>query len=103
MGKEIERKAQEGEDISVIENPGPRIYGVGHARKTRSADLELIVRAKRLLEDGVISQRRFVRLADVSQHSFGRFLDGARVHPGTRKAVSNAVEVLEQSDQRRRS
>jgi hypothetical protein len=50
---------------------------------------------KRLLDDSVISQRGFVRIAGVSQHSFERFLAGARVHPATRKAITDAAEKLE--------
>jgi hypothetical protein len=47
IGKEIERKAQEGEDISILENRGPRKYQAGQTAKTRAADAGLILRAKR--------------------------------------------------------
>lgn len=47
IGKKSERKAQEGEDISVIENSGPIRYQVGQTKKTRAADPALILRAKK--------------------------------------------------------
>jgi hypothetical protein len=42
IGKEIERRAHEGEDISVIENTGPIRYEAGRTAKTR---IELLMRA----------------------------------------------------------
>lgn len=47
IGKEIERKAQEGEDVSVLESKGPIRYEPGQTAKTRAADPALILRAKR--------------------------------------------------------
>lgn len=90
IGKEIERKAQEGEDISIIENPGPRIYGSGQAKKTRAADPALIQRARDL---GV---RQLMRQSGAGQHAVERFLRGERVHPSTRGAITKALEKLEQ-------
>jgi hypothetical protein len=57
---------------------------------------------KRLLDNDEISERGLRRLAQVSQHSFERFLDGARVHFATRKAIANTVEELEQQSLRSR-
>jgi hypothetical protein len=84
IGKEIERRAQEGEDISILENKGPRRYQPSQTAKTRPADPGLILRAKRLLQDGEVSHRRFMHIAKVSQHSFERFLHSECVFPKTR-------------------
>jgi len=47
VGKEIERKAQEGEDPAVLENKGPIRYDSGRNAKTRSADPALVGKARR--------------------------------------------------------
>lgn len=47
IGKEIERRAQEGEDVSFLENAGPVRYHGGQTAKTRAADVGLIARARR--------------------------------------------------------
>ncbi len=91
IGKEIERKAQEGEDPAILENSGPIRYGSGRKAKTRSADPALIVRARRY------GLRQLMRESGVAQHSVERFLDGERVHPGTRARLKTAVEQLERS------
>jgi hypothetical protein len=96
IGKEIERKAQEGEDISAIDRSRPIEYQPSQTKNTRAADPGLILRAKRLLNDGVVSQRRLKSLAKVSQHPFERFLNGARIHPATRTALESAIDRLEQ-------
>jgi hypothetical protein len=67
----------------------------GQTAKTRAADASLIMRAKRLLLDGDVSQRRLMNTAKVSQHSFERFLRSERVHPPTRARVVQAVEQLD--------
>jgi hypothetical protein len=89
IGKEIERRAQEGEDISVIESTGPLKYQVGQTANTRAADAGLIVRAKRF------SIRRLMRESGVSQHAVERFLSGARLHPSARTRLAQAIEKLE--------
>jgi hypothetical protein len=89
IGKEVERKAQEGEDISVLENTGPMRYQASQTVKTRAADPGLILRAKRF------SMRRLMRESGVSQHAVERFLRGARLHPSTRARLAQAVEKLE--------
>jgi len=89
VGKEIERRAQEGEDVSVLENSGPIKYQAGQTAKTRAADPRLILRAKRF------SERRIMRKSGVSQHAVERFLSGARVHPTTRLRLTKAIEELE--------
>jgi hypothetical protein len=89
LGKEIERKAQEGEDISALESAGPIRYEEGQTAKTRAADPGLILRAKRF------GCRQLSRESGVYQHAVERFLDGKRVHPSTRSRLAQAVEKLE--------
>jgi hypothetical protein len=95
IGKEIERKSQEGEDISVLENRGPIRYQAGQTIKTRAADAGLILRVERLLRTKRVSKRRLTRESGVYQHSVERFLSGARLHPSTRVRLARAVEKLE--------
>jgi hypothetical protein len=79
IGKEIERRSQEGEDISIFDNAGPVKYHPRKTANTRPADAALTQRAsgfpKKLLR----------RKSGVSQHAIDRFLDSERIHPGTRK------------------
>jgi len=89
IGKEIERKAQEGEDVSVLENTGPIQYQRHQTAKTRAADAGLILRARRF------PLRKLMRESGASQHSIERFLDGDRVHPTTRARLTKTVEKLE--------
>jgi hypothetical protein len=89
IGKEIERKAQEGEDIAVIAGGGPIQYQARQTPKTRAADPGLILRAKRF------SKKRLMREPGVYQHSLDRFLNAERVHPATRARLLQAVEKLE--------
>jgi hypothetical protein len=91
IGKEIERRSQEGEDISVFDNAGPVKY---HARKTantRPADAALILRASRF------SKKLLRRESGASQHAIDRFFRGERIHPSTRKRLAQTVEKLEQA------
>jgi hypothetical protein len=89
IGKEIERRAQEGEDVSVLENTGPIQYHRHQTAKTRAADAGLILRARRF------PLRQLMRESRASQHAIERFLDGDRVHPATRARLARAVEKLE--------
>ena len=90
IGKEMERSAQEGEDVAVLENKGPIRYGSGRRNaKTRSADPALIAKAKRY------GLRRLMRESGVSQHATERYLRGERVHPATRLTLEEAVKKLE--------
>jgi hypothetical protein len=88
IGKEIERKAQEGEDISLLESAGPIRYEPGQTAKTRAGDPGLILRTKRFPEPQLRNE------SHVSQHAIERFLDGKRVHPSTRSRLAQAVENL---------
>lgn len=96
IGKEIERKAQEGEDISVLESSGPIRYEPGQTAKTRAADPGLVFRAKRF------GMRRLMRESGASQHAVERFLDAERVHPSTRARLLQALEKLERETIRRK-
>ncbi len=89
IGKEIERRAQEGEDVSVLENAGPIQYHRHKTGKTRAADAGLILRARRY------PLRQLMRESGASQHAIERFLQGDRVHPATRTKLARAVEKLE--------
>ena len=89
IGKEIERKAQEGEDISVIDTAGPLRYHAGRTKKTRAADPDLIRRARKF------SIRQLMRASGKNQHAVERFLHGDRVHPATRDRIAEAIEKLE--------
>ena len=84
-----ERRAQEGEDVSVLENPGPIKYHAGQNVKTRAADAGLILRARRF------PLRQLMRESGASQHAIERFLDGDRIHPSTRARLARAAEKLE--------
>jgi len=97
IGKEVERRAQEGEDVAVLESDGPMRYGSGRKVKTRSADPLLIQKARRF---GV---RPLMRASGASQHATKRFLRGERVHPGTRARLEEAVNKLEQDGLRLRA
>ena len=92
IGKEVERRAQQGEDIGVLEGAGPIRYGSGRNAKTRSADPVLIVRAR------LYGLRKLMRKGKTSQHSVERFLAGGRVHPQTRARLKLAIEDLEKAD-----
>ena len=89
IGKEIERRGQEGEDPSLLENTGPIQYRRHQTANTRAAAAALILRARRF------PLRQLMRESGVSQHAIERFLDGERVHPATRVRIARAVEKLE--------
>jgi hypothetical protein len=93
IGKEVERRAQEGEDSTNLENNGPIRYGIRRKAKTRSADPERIQKARRY---GV---RPLMRESGASQHATERYRRGESVHPGTRARLDAAVERLERKKQ----
>jgi len=97
IGKEVERRAQEGEDVAVLENSGPISYGSGRKGKTRSADPMLIAKARRY------GLRQLMRESGASQHAVERFLKGERLHPATRARLEEAVQRLERLASLRRS
>jgi hypothetical protein len=91
IGKEVDRRAQEGEDPSVLEYSGPIQYGVRKTANTRPADGALIQRARRF------SKKLLRRESGVSQHAIDRFFRGERIHPTTRKKLADAVTSLERA------
>jgi hypothetical protein len=93
IGKEVERRAQEGEDPAILENSGPIRYVAGRKAKTRPADTTFIARARR---HGV---RPLMRESRASQHSTERFLRGERVHPDTWAKLEAAIERLDRAIQ----
>jgi hypothetical protein len=93
IGKEIERRSQEGEDISVLDNAGPIKYHPRKTANTRPADAALILRA------GRFSKKLLRRESGASQHAIDRFFRGERIHPGTRTKLAQAVEQLERRGQ----
>ena len=93
IGKEIERRAQEGEDPSLLEHSGPIRYGPRHRAKTRAADARSIEKARQF------GLRQLMRESGASQHATERFLRGERVHPGTRAKLEAAVARLEAAAQ----
>ena len=88
IGKEVERRAQEGEDVAILENSGPIRYGSRRNAKTRPADLALIAKA------GRYGLRELIRDSKTSQHAVERFLQGKRVYPGTRMKLEKAIQKL---------
>jgi hypothetical protein len=91
MGKEIERKAQEGEDISVVQNGGPITYQANRTRNAHAGEPGLILRARRF------PLRAMIRESALSQHAVERFLSGDRVFPGTRARIMKTVQKLERA------
>ena len=89
IGKEIERKAQEGDDISALESGGPIHYERNRTPKTYAAEPSQILRANKF------SEPQLRREAGVSQHAVERFRKGERVHPATRLRIIKAMERLE--------
>ena len=89
IGKEIERRSQEGEDIGVFDNAGPVKYYPHKTANTRPADAALILRASRF------SKKLLRRESRASQHAIDRFFRRERIHPSTRKKLAEVVEKLE--------
>jgi hypothetical protein len=87
IGKEIERKAQEEEDISVFDNVGPVKYHPRKTANTRPADAAFILRASRF------SKKLLRRESGSSQHAIDRFFRRERIHPGTRRKLAQAVRA----------
>src|SRR5260370_111208 len=89
IGKEVERRAQEGEDVSALENNGPVKYHRHQTAKTRAADAGLVLRAR------CHPLRQLMRESGASQHAIERFLDGDRVHPATRAMLAQSAGRLD--------
>lgn len=92
IGKEVERRAQEGEDISAIESGGPIRYQAGQTAKTRAADAALVRRLWRF------SIRQLVEQSGRSRDTVIQARRNARLHPDTRARLLRAVEELERRE-----
>lgn len=92
VGKEIERKAQEGEDISVVERSGPIAYQPGQTARTRAADAALVRSLK------PFPVKMIVRVSGVSRYAVRRAMRFERVHPQTRLKLEKAVSVLKKNN-----
>lgn len=90
IGKEIERKAQEGEDISVLENAGPIRYQSRQTANTRAVDAGLQKRLNRF------SLRQLTQ-SGLSRDTVIQARRGARLHPDSRARLAQAVEKLERA------
>jgi hypothetical protein len=89
--KEVERKAQEGGDISALESGGPIQYGRNRTPKTYAADPSQVLRANKF---GLC---QLIRESGVRQHAVERFRNGERVHPATRLKILKALKKLEKA------
>ena len=90
IGKEIERKAQEGEDISVLENAGPIRYQSRQTAHTRAVDAGLQKRLNRF------SLRQLMQ-SGLSRDTVIQARRGARLHPDSRARLAQAVGKLERA------
>jgi hypothetical protein len=87
IGKEIERKAQEGEDISSLENPRPIRYQSRQTVNTRAVDPVLQKRMEQF------SLREFTQ-SGLSRDTVIQARRGARVHPDSRARLEKTVNEL---------
>jgi hypothetical protein len=92
IGKEIERRAQEGGDVIVLEGGGPIQYQAGRTIKTRAANAGLV---KGLCKFSL----RQLKQSGLSRDTIIQARRGARLHPDTRARLAQTVDKLE----RRRS
>ena len=90
IGKEVERKAQEGEDIGSLESTGPIRYQSRQTVNTRAVDPELQKRLNRF-------SLRQLKESGLSRDTIIQARRGARLHPDTRARLKAAVEKLEGS------
>lgn len=88
IGKEIERRGQEGEEISVLENVGPIQYSQRQTLKTRPCAPELVKRINRF------SLRQLER-SGLTRDTIIRARRGERVHPSTCIQLAKIVQELE--------
>jgi hypothetical protein len=88
IGKEIERRAQEGEDLSVLDNTGPIRYHQRQTVNTRPCVPELVKRLKRF-------SLRQLEESGLSRDTIIRARRGDRVHPSTCTQLADTVRKLE--------
>jgi hypothetical protein len=87
IGKEIERRAQEGEEISLLENAGPLRYHRHQTTNTQPCSPQLLKKLKQY-------SLRQLEQSGLSRDTVIQARRGDRVHPGTRSALAQAVEKL---------
>jgi len=88
IGKEIERRAQEGEDPSILENTGPIRYHRRQTLKTRPCVPELVKK----LNQFSLSQ---LEQSGLTRDTIIRARHGERVHPSTSIQLAETVHKLE--------
>jgi hypothetical protein len=88
IGKEVERKAQEGEDISSLESTGPIRYQSRQTVNTRGVDPELQKRLNRF-------SLRQLKESGLSRDTIIQARRGARLHPTTRARLAQMVDELD--------
>ncbi len=88
IGKEIERRGQEGEEISVLENAGPIQYSQRQTLKTRPCAPELVKRLNRFS----LSQ---LERSGLSRDTIIKARRGERVHPSTCTQLADTVQNLD--------
>lgn len=88
IGKEIERRAQEGEDLSILEHTMPVRYSPRQTLRTRPCSPELVKKLNRFslteLEQSGLTRDTIIRARR-----------GERVHPSTCKQLGDTVLQLE--------
>lgn len=87
IGKETERKAQEGEDPSILGNQGPIQYHRHQTRKTRPCAPELV----RILAR--FSLRQLMK-SGLARDTIIQARRGNRVHPGTCTRLAKLTQKL---------
>jgi len=88
IGKEIERRAQEGEDLSILESSGPIRYHRGQTLKTRPCAPELVKRLNRF-------SLRQLEQSGLTRDTIIRARRGEPVHPSTCIGLTDIVQKLE--------
>jgi hypothetical protein len=88
IGKEIERRGQEGEEISVLENAGPIKYSQRQTLKTRPCAPDLVKKLSRFS----LSQ---LERSGLTRDTIIRARRGERVHPSTCIQLADVVQTLE--------
>jgi hypothetical protein len=92
IGKEIERRGQEGEEMSILENAGPIQYGQRQTLKIRPCSPELV---KRLNQFSLSQLER----SGLTRDTIIRARRGERVHSATCNRLADVVNKLERARQ----
>jgi hypothetical protein len=84
IGKEIERRAQEGGEVSVLENAGPLRYHRHLTTNTQPCSPQLLKKLKRY-------SLRQLEQSGLSRDTIIQARRGDRVHPATRQKLSQVI------------